>query len=1081
MKKLFLLFLTVISITLAASAQTRTVTGTVVDAASDEPLVGVSVTAGTGYGAVTDVDGNFSIKIPAATKEINVSYVDYKAQTVAVTDGKLEIRLHPDTELLDEVIAVAYGTAKRSAFTGSAAVVGSAQIEKTQATNALDALSGKVAGLQLSNASGAPGGSDPTIRVRGFSSLMAGNDPLVIVDGAPYTGDVNSINANDIESMSVLKDAASNALYGARGANGVILITTKRAKLGEAQVTVDVKWGANSRASQDYNYITDAGQYYEQYYKALYNYAAYPQEMYTPAGGSAQNIGGLGYTPEAAHAFANANMTSTNTFGLGYNIFTVPAGQYLIGTNGRLNPNATLGYLSNGYWITPDNWMDETYKTSLRQEYNVNVTQGTEKSNILASVSYLDNQGIVYAPSDYQRFTGRLSADFQAKPYLKVGGNVAYSHINMNYTSDEGASNSSGNIFAFSTQVAPIYPMYMRDANGQIIVDNNGITRYDYGAGLNGGMRRPFLTGANAISDANLNVDKTTANNFLGTAYVEVRFLNDFKFTSNNNVNLQEARQTSTSNPYYGQFAASGGIVNKAHSRNTDFTFQQLLNWDHQFGNHNVSVLAGHEWYKQTYEVLSGRKTNMFLPSNDELNGSITDGSPASYRTMYNNEGWIFRAQYDYDNKYFGSASFRRDASSRFHPKHRWGNFWSIGGAWIISKEDFLADATWINTLKIKASYGEQGNDNIGNFRYIDTYDLINANGNPAASPSTKGNETISWEKGGHFNAGVEFALLDNRLNGSVEAFWRKTTDMLMYFPLPASSGFMGYYDNVGDMTNTGIEIELQGDIIKTRDFRWSMNLNFTWYKNKITRLPEERKQVEFDGHRGYQGSGIFYGEGLPMYTRYLKKYAGVNPDNGMAMYYKNVKDANGDPTGEITTTWNFDDADFYLCGTALAPVYGGFATQFEYKGFDLSAAFNYQIGGKVMDSDYATLMGVPDQASRGVNIHADMLNAWTPDNRYTDVPRFLYGDKYASSSSDRFLVNASYLSLENINFGYTLPQNITKKMFLNKLRVYFAASNIWVWSKRQGLDPRQSFTGSPNNSYYAPVRTLSGGINLTF
>lgn len=1082
MKKLFLLFLAVISITLCASAQTRTVTGTVLDASNDEPLVGVSVQAGTGYGAVTDIDGNFTIKVPASTKNLTVSYVGYKTQTVAITGEKLNIVLHPSTELLDEVIAVAYGTAKRSAFTGSAAVLSSAQIEKTQATNALDALAGKVAGLQLSNASGAPGGSNPTIRVRGFSSLLAGNDPLVIVDGTPYTGDINSINANDIESMSVLKDAASNALYGARGANGVILITTKRAKLGEAQVTVDVKWGANHRGSQDYNYITDPRQYFEQYYKALYNYASYPVEnVLLPGATSPQNIGGLGYTPEQAHQFANNNITSTNTYGLGYNIFTVPTGQQLIGLDGRMNPNATLGYITNGFLVTPDNWMDETYKTSLRQEYNVNITQGTDKSNILASISYLDNDGIVYAPSDYARFTGRLSADFQAKPYLKIGGNVAYSHINMNSTSSEGASNSSGNIFAFSTKVAPIYPMYMRDANGNIMVDNNGITRYDYGAGLNAGMRRPFLTGSNAISDANLNVDKVTANNFLGTAYAEVRFLKDFKFTSNNNVNLQEARGTSTSNPFYGQFAASGGIVDKSHTRNTDYTFQQMLNWDHKFGDHSVALLAGHEWYKQVYEVLTGRKTNMFLPSNDELNGSITDGSPASYSTMYNNEGWFFRGQYDYDNKYFGSASYRRDASSRFHPKHRWGNFWSVGGAWIISKESFLEGVDWINTLKVKASYGEQGNDNIGNFRYIDTYSLINANGNPAASPETKGNETITWEKGGNFNAGVEFALFDNRLSGSFEGFWRKTTDMLMYFPLPASSGFMGYYDNVGDMTNSGIEIELAGELIRTRDFTWSMNLNFTWYKNRITRLPEERKTMEQEGYRGYQGSGIFYGEGLPMYTLRMKKYAGVNPENGIALYYMNEKDSNGNPTGNIVTTWNYDNADFYLCGTTLAPVYGGFSTQFEYKGFDLSAAFNYQIGGQVLDSDYGSLMGVPDASSRGTNIHADIFNAWTPTNTNTNVPRYMYGDLYTTANSDRFLVNASYLSLENINFGYTLPSNIVKKLYLSKLRVYFAASNLWVWSKRQGLDPRQSFTGSPNNTYYAPIRTLSGGFTVTF
>ncbi len=1084
MKKLFLLLVAVITIGLCASAQTRTVQGTVVDAESNEELIGVSVKAlGETGGTVTDASGFFVLKAPATATTLVVSYVGYKTLEVPIKEGNMEIRLHSDNEILDDVIVVAYGKQTRSSFTGSAATVGSATIEKTQVTNVLDALSGQVPGLQLSNASGSPGGSDPTIRIRGFSSLLAGNSPLIIVDGAPYTGDINSLNTNDIESMSVLKDAASNALYGARGANGVILITTKRAKLGEATVTVDAKWGGNSRASQDYNYITDPRQYYEMYYRALYNYATYPTEMYTPSGSStAANIGGLGYDPIYATQWANQQLCSNTTAGLGYQVFTVPEGEFLIGYNGRMNPSATLGYRSGDFWLTPDNWMDETYTTGLRQEYNVNISQGTERSNLMASISYLDNQGIVRVPSDYRRFTGRLNADFQAKSWLKVGANVAYSHVNMNSnaSSGEGASNSSANIFAAATQIAPIYPMFMRDANGNIMVDDLGIVRYDYGAGLNAGMRRPFLSGSNAVSDAILGADKVGANNLNATGFFEIRFPYDITFTSNNNVALQEWRSTSVTNPFYGQYATQGGIVQKAHNRNLDWTFQQLLNWNHSYGGNNLSVLLGHEYYKTTLENLSASKSNMFLPTNDELVGAITDQSPNSYSSMYNNEGWFARAQYDYENKYFGSASFRRDASSRFHPKHRWGSFWSVGGAWIISKEDFF-DVDWVNQLKFKASYGEQGNDNIGDFRYTDTYTLINANGHPAASPSTKGNENITWEKGGNLNVGFEFNLFNSRLNGSIEGFYRTTHDMLMSFPLPASSGFMGYYANVGNMMNAGVEVDLQTTPIHTKDFTWTINLNFTWYKNKITKLPEERKGSEVDGVKGFQGSGIFYGEGLPMYTMLMYKYAGVNPENGMAMYYKNVTDADGNPTGEITTTHNGSEASQYLVGSVLAPIYGGFSTSFEYKGFDLSASFNYQIGGKVIDSNYQSLMGVPTTSSRGTNIHADMYNAWTPENRNTDIPRFVYNDEYTTLSSDRWLTNASYLSLEHVNFGYTLPQNIVKKMYLSKLRVYFAADNLWVWSHRQGMDPRQSFTGGVNNTYYAPIRTLSGGFTVTF
>ncbi|MDE6611518.1 MAG: SusC/RagA family TonB-linked outer membrane protein, partial [Muribaculaceae bacterium] len=653
-----------------------------------------------------------------------------------------------------------------------------------------------------SNASGAPGSSNPSISVRGFSTVSTAsgaNSPLIIVDGAPFTGNINSLNTNDIETMTVLKDAASAALYGARGANGVILITTKRAKLGEAKVTVDAKWGANSRATQDYDYVKNPAQYYELYYQSLYNYAHMPQMNGTGALEN-QNIGGMGMSSAAANAWANQNITASNSYGLAYNIYTLPEGQNLIGMNGKLNPNATLGrmvnYRGQDFWLYPDNWLDYTYKTSMRQEYNVSITQGTEKSNIMASVGYLKNEGIVVSRSQFERFTARVAADFQAKPWLKVGASAQYAHVETDAMSSEGSSSSTGNMFAFAVGIPPIYPLFMRDGNKQIMMDAQNFPRYDYGAGLNAGLTRPVFNGSNAISDALLNVNNTIRNVFSGSVFAEVRFLKDFKFTTNNTINLLEYRSTSTNNPYYGQMATQNGIVNKSHVRNTDMNFQQLLTWNHVFNrSHTVDLLAGHEYYKREMLSLSGSKTGMFDPSNIELDGAIlADGPADSNKYTYNNEGWLFRGQYDYEGKYFASASYRRDASSRFHPDHRWGNFWSVGGAWIISKEDFF-NADWANMLKLKVSYGEQGNDNIGEFLYTDTYALINAVGNPGVTPGHKGNKDITWEKNGNLNAGVEFGFFNNRLNGEINGFYRRTSDMLMYFTLPASYGFMGYYD----------------------------------------------------------------------------------------------------------------------------------------------------------------------------------------------------------------------------------------------------------------------------------------------
>lgn len=1096
MKKLFLLLTAVLITAACAMAQSKVVSGTVVSAADDEPLAGATVMPiGGGQGTSTDIDGNFSLTVPDKVNELNVSYVGFNTRKVAVSSGKMTIKLESSENSLDEVMVVAYGTAKKSAFTGSATVISNDAIEKTQVTNVLDALSGKVAGLQLSNSSGAPGASSPTIRIRGFSSMNAGNSPLVIVDGTPYSNDINTLNTNDIESMTVLKDAASNALYGARGANGVILITTKRAKLGEAKVTVDAKWGVNMRATQDYDYIKDPAQYYETYYNSLYTFATTAPEIVTnPQTGDDENIGGLGYDAARAYIWANNNLTADNAYGLGYNVYTMPAGQYLIGKNGKLNPNATLGRIVNNkganYFVTPDNWLDETYKHSLRQEYNVSVTQGNDKSNFFASVGYLKNDGIIVAKSDFQRFTARLNADVQAKPWLKVGARGSYSHIVMNaMDSEEGNSASTSNIFAAATGIAPIYPLYIRDAAGNIMVDKFGNTRYDYGSGDNAGLKRPIFGDSNAVDAMILDTNKVEGNNFNGAAFVEVRFLKDFKFTSNNNVNLQEMRQTTVTNPYYGQYATQNGVVGKYHTRSVDYTYQQLLTWNHRFGKHNVDALLGHEWFKTTYYYLYASKSSMFDRGNEELAGAIIKGNANSYTTEYNNEGWIFRGQYDYDSKYFFSGSFRRDASSRFHPDHRWGNFWSLGGAWIISKESFLQDVTWLDMLKVKLSYGEQGNDNIGNFRYTNTYNIVNSNNMPGATPASMGNEDITWEKNGNFNAGVEFSMFNGRFTGNVEAFYRKTSDMLMFFPLPSSFGYTGYYDNIGDMKNTGVEIELGGTPIKTKNFKWDVNFNMTWYKNRISKLPEDRKgqkgyifkdDFKSEPAYGYSSGNYFYGEGESMYSFYTYKYAGVNKENGKPLYYKNVYNKDGDVIGTETTD-DYTKASRYIIGTALAPVYGGFSTSFAYRDFDLSLAFNYQIGGKVYDSGYAQLMGTPYDSSKGGNIHSDMLNAWSPSNPDSDIPRNMFGQQYTNATSDRFITDASYLSLENINFGYTLPTKLVRKAYLSKVRVYLACDNVWVWSKRQGLDPRQSFTGGNNNTYYAPIRTISGGLTVEF
>ena len=492
-----------------ATAQNRQISGTVSDA-NGHPVAGATVIVdGTSLGTTTNTAGEYTLSAPV-NGTLVVTFVGFEPQQLPIAGKtRINVTMKEDAQAIDDVIVVAFGTAKKEAFTGSAAVIKSDEIAKVQTSNVATALVGRVAGVQTSSTSGDLG-KTPSIRVRGFGSINAGKEPLWIVDGMPYEGDLNNLNTNDIESMTVLKDAASNALYGARGANGVIMVTTKKAKSGDAVVTIDAKWGVNSKALEEYDVITSPAQYYETHFKALYGYYA----QTNPAA--------------KAYALASSGLTSNGTGGLGYNVYTVPEGQALIGTNGKLNPNATLGrkiiYNGQEYWLTPDDWIDEAYQSAFRQEYNVNISGATERSSFYASLGYLDNTGIIKS-SALERYTARLKADYQAKKWLKVGGNMSYAHFsNSNGNSNEGSASSTANIFAFSAQMPPIYPVYIRDGSGRIMVDDNGYQMYDYGDKGNAGLTRPLLPGANGLQTSWLNKKKAEGNAFRAAASWTSRF-----------------------------------------------------------------------------------------------------------------------------------------------------------------------------------------------------------------------------------------------------------------------------------------------------------------------------------------------------------------------------------------------------------------------------------------------------------------------------------------------------------------------------------------------------------------------------
>ena len=1053
-------------------AQNKQVSGTVTGP-DGSPIVGATVVVeGTTLGTSTDMQGKYMLAAPA-NGTLVFSFIGYDDTKIAI-NGKTAVNavLKEASKSIDEVIVVAFGEAKKDAFTGSAKVVSADDLAKTQSSNVSDALIGKVAGMQMSSSSGRPG-AQASITVRGPGSLYSGTEPLWVVDGMPYEGDINHINPADIESITVQKDAASNALYGARGANGVIMVTTKRAKMGDARVTFDGKWGLNTRALQTYDYVDNAGEYYALHYQSLYN-------NYILGGKSASQ----------AHLLANELLTSNNPGGLGYNVMSVPAGQVLIGSNGKLNPNATIGRKvvdkdGNEFWLQPDDWLNELYKPSFRQEYNVNVSAASDKANFFASFGYLDNNGIIDG-SRQQRYTTRLRADYQAKKWLKVGGNFAYTNM-TSYQGDSGeGASDGGNVFATALQTAPIYPIYIRNGKGEHIYDKWGFPIYDIGNGANAGMKRTTGGTSNELQDIQLNKYSSNDNAFSASGFAEVRFYRDLKFVFNAGMSLDEMRGTSLLNPYYGQFASEGGIVSKSHDREISYNLQQLLNYTHTFGTkHNLDVLVGHETYDLMLYSLSASKSKMFSYTYDELSGLVVDKSSASSsRSHYNNEGFFARAQYDFDQRVFVSASYRRDASSNFHPDHRWGNFWSASAAWLISREAWFPQNNVVDLLKVKASYGSQGNDKLGGYTisyyYADSYSISNdGQGGIATIFSRKGNKEITWETNGNLNIGAEFSLWQGRLYGNVDYFYRKTTDMLFSLEVPPSLGYSSYYTNIGDMANQGIEIELGADLIRRKNFVWNFGLNMTHYRNKVTSLPDEYKQhTTHDGKlKGYQSGSSFLAEGHSMMQWYIPTYAGVN-ENGEATWYAYDENKNR----YVTTDYNVANTKGReLQGDSTPDVFGGFNTSLNFYGVDVSANFTYQIGGMAYDSGYASLMGSPQQTSVGFAYHRDLWDAWTPEKTNTDIPRFRYNDQYFTSTSSRFLVDASYLNIQNITIGYTLPANITRKFLVEKLRVYVTCDNVYYWSQRKGLDPRQSISGSTNPYMYAPIRTFSGGITLTF
>ena len=972
-----------------------------------------------------------------------------KSQEVGIKP-KVNVGLDGDNQMLDEVMVVAYGTAKKSSFTGSASTISNEKLELRPITNLTKGLEGQATGLLTTSGSGQPG-EDASIVIRGYGSINASQDPLYVVDGIPFDGSLSSINPSDIESMTVLKDASAGALYGARGANGVVMITTKQGKEGKAQVTWRSTVGWASRAIQPYDMV-DQKEFVQLTYEALRNGYVFNS----------------GYSWEQAQQMARAGL-SANLGGELYNPFKNYTWDNLINPEtGMVQADAVSAW--------NERWMDAVQRdNAFRQEHQLSVNGGSEKTKYMFSLGYLNEDGILIN-TGFQRYNARVNVNSNITDWFKANMNASLSNSVQDYSDYDGSSTS--NVWYSAQFVSPLFPVYVKGLDGKNVLGEDGKPQLDYGE--NG--RPGSYTDYNPVGG--LTDDKSNKKNDVASLRTGVTFGSDkdnfgvfkgIKLNVNFGLDYRNQSRMSYMNMYHGNQATAGGLLTKYNTRMQSYTFNQLLSWNRSFGLHSFDVLAGHEFYAYSYEYLKAGKTNL-VDGILELRPGTTLYAADSYTDKYRIESWLGRFNYNYDEKYYFSASLRTDGSSRFHKDHRWGTFWSIGGNWRISKEAFMEDVKWIDNLSLKLSYGQQGNDNILNsdktsnyYLWQSLYDLDWPNSNQIGGMvSSLENQVVSWEKNGNLNVGVEATFLGSRLSVNAEYYNRKTVDMLLSYPMATSTGFNGYNANVGDMRNSGFEFEIRGTAIRTDDFVWNISWMGSTVKNKVLKLTNTAPEII---------KGVYsIKEGMPINTFYMAKSAGVDPATGAQLYWVYDKDENGNIINErISDDYSKASTSKYYQGNRIPDLYGSIGTDFSYKGFDLSVLTSYSIGGKIYDSLYTGSMNA-QYATNTWNKH--QLRRWQKPGDITDVPRVEINGAY--TTTDRFLINASYFAIKNITLGYSLPKDWMRKAKLGNVRVFGSIDNLALFSHLKGMDPQYNFKGETDYSY-TPNKTYSFGVEINF
>lgn len=1066
-RKLLSLLVAVGLMALHALGQGRVITGKVTDDKGN-PLPNVTVLVkGTNTGTATKSDGTYSISIPSGATVLSFSSVDMLPEDVTIgTLTDISPILKTQTRSMDEVVVVAYGAVKKEMLTGSVGQIKAEQMQKRAVGNITTAVEGAVPGLITTSANGQPG-SGASMRVRGFGSINATSEPLFVVDGVPYTAGTSNINPDDVENITVLKDAASTALYGSRAANGVVMITTKKGKKGRNNIGFRGMYGVASRGLAEYDRV-DAFEYYPIMWEAYRNSLVYPAT-------------GTGISLDSANRVASGLTTRTGIKDLlAYNPFNV-AGNAIVGTDGKLNPNASLIYPDDLDWTT------DLMRTGKRQDYTVNFNGGSDKADYYVSMGYLNEQGYTIK-SDLKRYSARINVNVQPQTWIKTGLNIAGNYSVSNTANDDGSTNFV-NPFFYSRNIGPIYPVYAHNmSTGDYVLDQNGQKIWDLGnfgtsaiGTANGIPNRPSgaFGGRHALAETSLN-ELMFRRSVVGIRnYVDIMFLKNFKFTNNIALDLQNQNNSTFENPLVGD-GAPGGRSRRQSGSSTAFTASQLFSYGQKFGAHRVDALVGHESYNLQETDLNGFKQGQSLTGSTELPNFTTINSLTSNLDKYRVESFLSRVNYDYQNKYYVSGSIRRDGNSRFSSDARWGTFWSVGAGWNIHREDFMKSINWVDHLKLRSSYGVVGvADGIGYYAYQGLYGFANNANEPGIVQSQTSfyNPELTWETNNQFDIGVDFALFKNRISGFFEYYNRESADLLFAVPQPVSSGALTVNQNTATMYNRGFELQLAGDIIRKRDFTWNMIVNISTVTNKITKMPESVPEFITGTKKYAVGQSIF--------DYWLRSYYGVDPTDGSALYWalnttttanrRLITNKNG---GVDTLTTSIANGKFEYQGGTIPDFYGSFTESFTYKGFTLSALFVFQVGGKTFDANYQGLMSA---GTYGGAVHEDILKRWQKPGDITDVPRMDAGTQRLTDhngTSSRWLTDASFINIRSANLSYNLSRALASKLKVSNAQVFVAGENLAFFSKRKGMNNQQAFSGVTSNAY-PPARVLT--VGLTF